>query len=113
MKDIVLIKAYGHFRPAGRELYRDIETICRQAIPQPPGGAASLEGDLLRLSFEGICFPAREVLECLERELPPGACGRLDMLDMEGWRLERHDFIKGSFSSRGASLNQVLDHSGF
>ena len=113
MKDIVLLKVYGHFSPAGLPLSRDAARICRQALPQPLEAVANLDGALLSLAFEGIFFPLAELLECLKKGLPRDATGHLDVLDVENWRLERHNFMSGQFSHKSAPLNNVLDHSGF
>jgi hypothetical protein len=72
-----------------------------------------LEGDLLRISFEGQYFPVDEVLRAFVTALPEMAQGRLDYLDLDAWTLTRHEFSAGRFTSASRSLNQVLEYSGF
>ena len=67
---------------------------------------------MARVSFEGVYFPVDEVLAALARHLRPEHQGKLDVLDLENWRLTRHLFDQGRIRSSSAPLNNVLDYSG-
>lgn len=73
---------------------------------------AELDGDLLRISFEGLYFPLEDVLSALDEYLPPDARGKLDYLDMEAWTLTRYTWGDGPRGVATRSLNQVLEYSG-
>lgn len=111
MTQPVLIKAYGNLYPADSALRNQINRQCRDCASagDPP---ASLDGELLRISFEGIWFPAEEVLELIKNQLSPDQSGKLDILDLENWRLDRSVFEKGEIFTHSAPLNNVLDYSG-
>ena len=113
MKDIVLIKVYGNFSPAGAAEYSGLATIAREAVPMPLHGPVKLEKDLLSIAFEGISFPLSACLAWLRDNLSPKATGRLDYIDLESWRLDRYEFANGSFERRSAPLNHLLEHAGF
>lgn len=81
-------------------------------MPAGEEEAVTLEGDLLRISFEGLYFPVEETLAAVAARLRPDQTGKLDVLDLENWRLERHVFADGRISSGAAPLNNVLDFSG-
>ena len=51
-------------------------------------------------------------LDFLSARLGPLHQGKLDILDMDGWRMTRHVFRDGSIQSRTVPLNHVLAHSG-
>ena len=111
----VLLKVYGNLWPAPEGLLATLDPICAQAMTREVEDTPRVcqEGDLLRMSFEGLYFPVDEVLEAIKNRLAPGQQGKLDVLDMEQWRLERHLFADGTVTSRSTSLNNVLDYSGF
>ena len=112
MSQPVLLKVYGNLYPADAA---DLEALARAAascVREGPEEVVTLEGDLLRISFEGLFFPVDEVLEALAAVLRPEQKGKLDVLDLEAWTLTRHLFADGRISSRSAPLNNVLDFSG-
>ena len=59
-----------------------------------------------------LFFPVEDVLAVLREHLRPEHKGKLDVLDLEGWRLFRHVFMQGRIDSHSAPLNNVLDYSG-
>lgn len=110
MKNI-LCKVYAAFSPAGEEARKGVEEAAKGAV----GGSEEwlfLEKDMLRISFEGAYFPLEETLAALQGLLPPDAEGKLDYLDLEEWKLLRHEFLNGRFSASERGLNHVLDYSG-
>ena len=112
MSQPVLLKVYGNLYPADGA---DLEALARASASCVRDGTdevVTLEGDLLRISFEGLFFPEEEVLAALAARLRPEQRGKLDVLDLEAWRLTRHLFADGRITSRAAPLNNVLDFSG-
>ena len=108
-----LLKVYGHVYPVDREFYDALAHACADALPDETDiPVIEMDGDMARISFEGTYFPVDETLEALARGLRPDHKGKLDVLDMEGWRLTRHVFDAGHIKSSSASLNNVLDYSG-
>lgn len=119
----VLLKVYGAFSPADNSCLASVLQAGEGAIPntgpdaepgtgQDAGGWAFLQGDMLRLSWEGVYFPLEEAVDALARSLPEGAEGRLDYIDLESWTLTRHILRDGAFTASTRSLNHVLDHAG-
>lgn len=113
MKDLVLIKVYGNFSPAGAAEYSGLAAIAREASPMPLQAPVTLEKGQLRLAFEGISFPISACLAWLRDNLAPEASGRLDYIDLESWRLDRYEFANGSCERRSAPLSHVLEQAGF
>lgn len=108
-----LLKVYGHIYPVDNEDFAALAHACADALPDTEDiPVIEMDGDMVRISFEGVYFPVDEVLAALNLLLRPGHQGKLDVLDMEGWRLTRHVFADGSIKSSSAPLNNVLDHSG-
>ena len=108
-----LLKIYGHVYPMDDVFYAALEAACADALPDTDDvPLLEREGDMARISFEGSYFPVEEVLAAVEAHMRPEHRGKLDVLDMEGWRLMRHTFAEGRIARRSASLNQVLDYSG-
>lgn len=112
MSQPVLLKVYGNFCPANNLLFEHLAKACAKAVSmeQP---VVFLEGDLLRISFEGIYFPVDEVLKVFQDFSTPDMQGKLDYLDLENWTMSRYIFKNGKISSGSVSLNNVLDYSGF
>lgn len=111
-----LLKVYGHIYPADSHL----ESALREALVSAIADEISRDlpllervGDMLRLSFEGLYFPEEEVVEAITCHLQPKQQGKLDVLDLDAWRMRRYFIEKGAITSRSASLNNVLDYSGF
>ena len=112
MSQPVLLKVYGNLFPADETDREALARACADRVPAADGEAVLREGDLVRISFEGLYFPAEDVLEAIAARLKPGQQGKLDVLDLEAWRLTRHLFAEGRITSRTAPLNNVLDFSG-
>ncbi len=115
MSQPLLLKVYGHLSPATDARVRALEDLCREAIrdEDETEPMVSRLGDMLRLSFEGLHFPVEEAAAWFEAAGREGAAGRLDFLDLEAWRLTRLEAAGGRVTRRSASLNNVLDYSGF
>ncbi|WP_165075076.1 MULTISPECIES: hypothetical protein [unclassified Desulfovibrio] len=112
MSQPVLLKVYGNLFPAEEADREALAQACAGRVPAGDGEAVLREGDLVRISFEGLYFPVEDVLEAIAARLRPAQQGKLDVLDLEAWRLTRHLFAEGRFTSRTAPLNNVLDFSG-
>lgn len=108
-----LVKAYGHVYPVTPALYAALESALRDALNEDEDvPLLCQEGDMARISMEGSYFPEDEVVEAFRTHLAPDMQGKLDVLDMDGWRLTRHVFADGQVKSSSAPLNNVLDYSG-
>lgn len=112
MSQPVLLKVYGNLFPADEADFTALARAAASCVGEGADGPVTLTGDLLRISFEGLYFPVEDVLEAVAARLSPQQQGKLDVLDLEAWRLTRHLFAKGRISSRAAPLNNVLDFSG-
>ena len=108
-----LFKAYGCIGNIPEKMYAALENALEAAIADDDSPLLCRERDMARISLEGRYFPEEDVLDAIRRHLTPEVTGRLDVLDMESWRLARHLFEKGSCTSRRASLNDILAYSGF
>lgn len=108
---MILVKVYGAFHPAGNATFDAVAASGRDAMGQEEDWLF-LEGDMLRISFEGHYFPLDEALEALKAALPKEAEGRLDYLDLEAWTLTRHVLQSGKLAVSCRSLNHVLDYAG-
>jgi len=104
-----LVKVYGNVHPAGPELFDAVRGTLEAWRLED---CVELEGDLLRLSHEGVFFPANDVLETLSPFLSPASSGRLDVLDLEAWTLTRYRFEGRRTIPSTRSLNDVLAYSG-
>lgn len=113
----VIAKTYAAFFPA--------HEACRLAVREAGTAALGtapwlfLEGDILRIAWEGVYFPLDEVLQALNNCLPPDAEGKLDYLDLEAWTLTRHALLqnreaglRNRFTITTRSLNHILAYSG-
>lgn len=108
-----LFKVYGHVYPINADFYADLARACADALPDADDiPVLEKDGDMARISFEGVYFPVDEVLEALARHLGSEHKGKLDVLDMDGWRLTRHVLEGGRINTSSAPLNNVLDYSG-
>ncbi len=103
------VRAYGHLHPAGNPVP---EAVASTLDSWSLEAELVLAGDLFRLSFEGVCFPAEEIVEALRPFLEPHSQGRLDVLDLEAWTLTRYTFTGTVVRCNQRSLNHVLDYSG-
>ena len=108
-----MVKAYGHVYPVTPALYAALESALHDALNDDEDvPLLCQEGDMARISMEGSYFPEDEVVEAFRAHLTPDMQGKLDVLDMDGWRLTRHVFTGGQVKSSSAPLNNVLDYSG-
>lgn len=113
MRQSPLCKVYGHVYPLSEALYAALEAAMGGCMGQESDDAPLvLEGDMARVSFEGIHFPEEEVVAALRAHLTPAMQGKLDYLDLENWRLTRYRFEAGEVRASSAPLNNVLDFSG-
>lgn len=110
----VLVKVYGHVWPTGTALLEALRPLVQSLPPGDisPEDALELDGNLLRISYEGVYFPLDEALDIIASHLGPTSQGKVDYLDMEAWTLQRHRIVEGSLQASSASLNAVLDYSG-
>lgn len=110
----VLVKVYAAFHPAGQGCPARVERAAANALGNDDW--LFMEGDMLRISFEGVFFPLDDVLSALEACLEPHSAGKLDYLDLEAWSLTRCLFQPGAqggtFERSVRSLNHILDYSG-
>jgi hypothetical protein len=108
-----LLKVYGHIYPVDDALYAALEHACADAMPDEDDiPVLEHDGDMARFSFEGTYFPLDEVLAVLTAHVRAEHQGKLDILDLEAWKLTRHTFAQGRISVHSAPLNNVLDYSG-
>ncbi len=110
MSTHVLIKVYGHIWPSTEQFYQAL-------LPQIPtleqmDEALELDGDLLRISFEGMYFPLEDVLPIIQSFLNNDSQGKLDYIDLEEWTLTRHSINGVNINTTCRSLNDVMDYSG-
>lgn len=105
-----LVKVYASVSPAHANLERAVATACASAMGNDDW--LFLEGDMLRISFEGMYFPLDEALAVLAQNMESACSGKLDYLDMEAWTLTRCLFEGNSVTRSTRSLNHVLDYSG-
>ena len=71
-----------------------------------------LEGDIFRISFEGVFFPLDDVLDALRPLLCAESSGKIDLIDMEAWTLTRAAFSGTEITVKTVGLNHVLAYSG-
>lgn len=108
-----LLKVYGHISPADAVLYAALNDACASAlVANDDVPLVELVGDLVRLSFEGAYFPVEDVVAVLEAHVRPEQEGKLDVLDLEAWKLIRYTVAQGHLERRSAPLNHVLDYAG-
>ena len=67
------------------------------------------EGQAWQLNEGGRYYTTRNGTAVLAWRMPQG---KLDVLDLENWRMTRHAFRDGVLHSSAAPLNNVLDYSG-
>ena len=113
MSRYTLLKVYGQVYPVNNDFDAALEQACADAMPDEDDvPVLERDGDMARISFEGTYFPLDEVLLALTTHIQPAHKGKLDVLDLEAWRLTRHIFTLGRIESHSAPLNNVLDYSG-
>lgn len=114
MSQPVLVKVYATLAPVSDDLVREAEEAASGAlgVEGDQGPFVFGEEDALRVSFEGIYFPVDDLVPILEKAAAAGTRGKLDVLDMENWRMTRHEAKDGKLSIHTVPLNHVLDYSG-
>lgn len=102
-------KTYGHLFPADLHAVEAVNAVCRDwNMPE----CTELDGDIFRISFEGVFFPLDDVLEALKPLLLPGSAGKIDLIDMEAWTLTRAAFSGTQVTVKTVGLNHVMAYSG-
>ncbi|MFR6520004.1 MAG: hypothetical protein ACLUPV_12585 [Bilophila wadsworthia] len=82
-------KTYGHLFPADQHIADAVgAALSDWNIPE----CTELEGDIFRISFEGVFFPLDDVLDALRPLLCAESSGKIDLIDMEAWTLTRAAF---------------------
>lgn len=115
MSQPLLLKVYAAFAPAAQEDFLKLSEACSSAIASEDDHDpfVTLHGDLLRISFEGIYFPLDDVAPVIQELAEKKAAGKMDVLDMENWRMTRYQAKgDGRLEIRSAPLNSVMDYSG-
>lgn len=102
----IAMKAYAGIHPLNADALEAVKAVLRDWHIED---AVELTGDLLRISFEGDYFPGEDVAEALRPFLSQDSRGKLDVMDLDAWTLQRFFFDYGSLSTRMASLNQALE----
>ena len=108
----IQIKVYAAFTPVSASMAGVLAPLGTQAITEEDAPWLWVEGDTLRISFEGVYFPVEDVVEALEGNLPPTCKGKLDVLLLDDWELHRYVWQEGAFVLGKRSLNHVLSYSG-
>ncbi|WP_156908090.1 hypothetical protein [Desulfovibrio cuneatus] len=106
------LKVYAAFAPVPASMEGVLAPLGAQAITENDDPWMWVEGDTLRISFEGVYFPVEDVVEALEANLPPACTGKLDVLLLDDWELHRYVWQGGAFVVGKRSLNHVLSYSG-
>lgn len=88
MKEII-VKAYGWLEPANEEILQTLEPILRSWYIED---AMCLEDGALRLAYEGEYFPHEEIARALFPFLNEKSKGKMDIMDLEAWTLQRYFF---------------------
>lgn len=101
----VLVKVYGAIHPATPEMLQAASSVV-------DANCLELEGDMLRISFEGVWFMIDELIEVLIPLLYEGSAGRIDYIDVEAWKLHRYNFTGNNVTLSSRDLNTILDYSG-
>ena len=81
-------KTYGHLFPADQHIADAVGAVLSDwNIPE----CTELEGDIFRISFEGVFFPLDDVLDALRPLLCAESSGKIDLIDMEGVECDEPD----------------------
>ena len=101
-------KTYGHLFPADQHIADAVGAVLSDwNIPE----CTELEGDIFRISFEGVFFPLDDVLDALRPLLCAESSGKIDLIDMEAWTLTRAAFSGTEITVKTVGLNHVLAYS--
>ena len=101
-------KAYGTVSPVGEDALRATDAALRD---WGVSSCLSLQGSMLVLSFEGVFFPLEDFLAALRPFLESDCTGRIDVFDLEGWRMTRARIGGTEIRLSHAGLNDVLSWS--
>lgn len=105
----ILVKVYGSVHPLQEaekiSLVNRLELLLGDDI-------VDADGDMVRIGFEGMYFPIDEVLEIIQEYLHDESAGRIDYIDMDGWRLHRHMIEGMKIIEKSNDLNNILDFAG-
>ena len=102
-------KTYGHLFPADQHIADAVGAVLSDwNIPE----CTELEGDIFRISFEGVFVPLDDVLDALRPLLCAESSGKIDLIDMEAWTLTRAAFSGTEITVKTVGLNHVLAYSG-
>lgn len=107
------VEAHGHLYPVPPDSPELLRTVLADWGLGSEEVVIEHEGDLLRFSVHGVCFPLDDVEEALTPLLTPGGAGKIDLIDREGWTLTRLMVHNGAFVRTVRNLNDVLHFSGF
>lgn len=107
------VEAHGHLYPTPPDSPALLRAVLADWGLEGEDTVLEHEGDLLRFSVHGVCFPLDEVEEALAPLLTLQSAGKIDLIDREGWTLTRLAVHDGSFVRTVRNLNDVLDFSGF
>jgi len=102
----ILVKAYASFQPVSDVLY---ESLRQLLVDWHLEQVLSRQGDHLRISHEGVYFPAVEVARLINDFLDDKIEGKLDYIDLENWHLHRYSVSSRKLVYRKVSLDIVLD----
>lgn len=105
-----IVKVYGNVHPVGPDMAAAVHNALS---PWGLEESMTLEGDLLRLSHEGVFFPLDDVLDALSPFFGADTSGRIDFLDLEAWTLTRFQIEARTIVKSMRSLNDVLAYSGW
>lgn len=103
------VNVFGHLTPASPAMLEAARAVLTSWQLE---AELSLEGDVLRLAFEGVYFPGEELRDALQPELQRECGGKIDVIDRESWTLTRHLCTNGTWHTFTVGLNHVLDYSG-
>ena len=112
----ITAKVYAAFFPADEEMRKAVEAAGVEAVGLDPARIC-LEGNILRISWEGVYFPVEEVLAILAASLGAEAEGKLDAIDLDAWTLTRHTLHREAgnqavFITHTRGLDHILAYSG-
>jgi len=114
MAQQLVLKVYANVIQPGKGLAEALRPLCGEAISTDDGDNTVTERDgMVLLSFEGIYFPWEDAAEIIGAHITPASSGKMDVLDMENWRITRFFIKDGTMTHRSGSLNNALDYNGF
>ena len=106
----VQMKTYGAFYPCTQEQYDALTHLQQYAMGNDEPWLL-FEGDMIRVSFEGVYFPEDDFIEAITPMLTTNHTGKLDVIDMDSWAITRYVWDAGQWKKGQRGLNDVLDYS--